>query len=207
MTVVAAFLGPGLFLLFWWLAYNWARLGNPLYFLGTDPERISSIRISGDLGSSFFKAFESFNLGLIGVIGWPVIMAGLAGLVLLLFSKPFSSSNYLVWLLLFVYPLGVFMAWANVALFRDLLPDPSSFSQTRYSLLVLPSLSLLVAFAIQWVAVRWQRLGRIIFLASFTFLILNFAFEVISAKTNTYLLQEAIIRNPPASPGGGVPWK
>lgn len=191
-TMLAAFVSPGLFLMLWWIAYNWVRLGDPFYFLGSDPREVFVVDTSGGVWNSFTSAITSLNLRIVEVIGWPVIAVAALSLLVLLLTNPFRSRNYLVWLLLFVYPLGVVFAWANVALFRDVLPIPYSFTQARYSLLALPALALLIAFGAQWILSRSRPLGRIVVSAGLLMVIIGFVFQVSTASENAFLLEEAI---------------
>jgi hypothetical protein len=166
-TLLVSYLAVPFAGVLWWLSYNYIRFGDPLefargpYSAGAEADLRESLGVlpqKGNLGLSLSIYHDSA----LNIIGWPILIFAVAGGVLFLWQRGFSTTALIVWLPLFWYPFIVFSLWAGqvIVVNGSALPETTLYNN-RYTggngAIVALLCGALVDIVVNWRA-RWGRI-------------------------------------------------
>lgn len=184
-TLVLSYVSVPIAGVVWWLSYNYVRFGDPLefargpYSAGAEATLRSGLGVlpqKGNLGLSLSIYHDSA----LNIIGLPILLFAVAGGVLFLWQRGFSTTALLVWLPLFWYPFIVFSLWAGqiIIVNGSALPETTLYNN-RYTggngAVVALLCGALVDIVVNWRA-RWGRwLGAIVAATAIGFTVWSFS--------------------------------
>ena len=150
----------------WWLAYNYVRYGNALefafgpYSAGADAKLRDSLGVlpqKGNLGLSV----AIYDTGAINIIGWPLLILAVAGGIVFLWTRGFSTTALIVWIPLFTYPFILLSLYlGQIVIVNESAMVSNTLYNNRYSGETTAIVALLCAALVDAVVRRFARVGR-----------------------------------------------
>ncbi len=166
LILLMAYLAVPVASILWWLTYNYVRYGNPLefafgpYSAGADAKLRESLGVlpqKGNLGLSL----TIYDTGAINIIGWPILIMAVAGGVVFLWTRGFSTTALIVWIPLFTYPFILLSLYlGQIVIINEHAMVANTMYNNRYAGETTAIVALLCAALVDVVVGRFKRVGR-----------------------------------------------
>lgn len=150
--------------IFWWMVYNFAVYGNPIEFVNGQYSAYALQKAQADAGLLAYQgnlglSVWTFGWALLQTMGAVTIIMGLAGAVVLAWTRGIRNDALMIWMLTVPVLFSIFAMYAGqTAMFVD-HGLPEGLWNSRYAISALPALAALAAVLLRS-CLRVAILGR-----------------------------------------------
>ncbi|MEF2977477.1 ArnT family glycosyltransferase [Subtercola sp. YIM 133946] len=144
----------------WWLVYNYTVYGNPLEFANGQYSASNLQKATADAGLLAYThnaglTLYTYNWSVLETAGLLTVLLGLAGAVVLAYTRGLSNEALVVWIMGVAYAFSLLSLFLGQTHMNNDHSLPQNWWNSRYTLAVIPWLAVLAAVFVD--SVRRQR--------------------------------------------------